>query len=271
MGSNQRATICKSNISLTNKGDLYMLSTKQTQKRRISMNIVICDDNPTFLNDFHRQLQDIAAQCDWIGHYTLYQSPIQLLAADLSTADILFLDIDMPDIDGIRAGRELREKYPKLVIVFVTGFIKYARDGYSVEAFRYLLKSSLQDELLSCIRDIQRKMYETQESISVKGLEYSLQVQLRDIIYFEGTAQRHVIMHTRNNNFECLGKLTAFETQLQNRGFLRIQRSYLVNMFHITWIKNYHVHLSNREQLKVSERNYPTITAQYLSWKGKQL
>lgn len=240
-------------------------------KRRISMNIVLCDDNPTFLNDFHHRLQSIAAQCDWVCQYTLYQSPMQLLAADLSTTDILFLDIDMPGINGITAGRELREKYPELIIVFVTGFIQYARDGYSVAAFRYLLKDSLQTELPACIRDIQKKMYESQESITVRGMEYAVQVRLQDMLYLEGTAQRHVIMHTRHSTFECLGKLTEYENQLKGRGFLRIQRSYLVNMYHIAWIKNYHVHLSNWEVLKVSERNYSNVTTQYLSWKGKQL
>lgn len=248
-----------------------MLGERQQKKRPIPMKIVLCDDNPTFLNDFHQQLQSIAAQCDWVCQYTLFESPIQLLAADLASTDILFLDIDMPGMNGIKAGKELREKYPELIIVFVTGFIQYARDGYSVAAFRYLLKDSLQTELPACIRDIQEKMYERQESILIRELEYSAQVQLQDILYFEGTAQRHVIMHTRHGVSECLGKLSDYETQLQNRGFLRIQRSYLVNMFHIAWIKNYYVHLSNGEKLKVSERSYSEVTAQYLSWKGKRL
>ena len=235
------------------------------------MNIVLCDDNPTFLNDLHHQLQSIAAQCDWVCQYTLYQNPMQLLAADLSATNILFLDIDMPGVNGIMAGRELREKYPALIIVFVTGFVQYARDGYSVAAFRYLLKDSLETELPACIRDIQKKLYESQESILIRGLEYSVQTRLQDILYFEGTAQRHVILHKRNGIAECLGKLSEYEVQLQNRGFLRIQRSYLVNMFHIDWIKNYHVFLSNGERLKASEQNYSNVTAKYLNWKGKQL
>lgn len=81
------------------------------------MNIVLCDDNPTFLRNLHHRLQYIAAQCDWICQYTLYQSPMQLLSADLSTTEILFLDIDMPGINGIQTGRKLREKYSDLIIV----------------------------------------------------------------------------------------------------------------------------------------------------------
>ena len=94
------------------------------------------------------------------------------LGADLSAADTLFLDIDMPGIDGITAGRELRGRYPDLIIVYVTGYVQYARDGYSVAAFRYLLKDSLDEELPDCLRDIQQKLYAQQESIVIRGLEY---------------------------------------------------------------------------------------------------
>lgn len=164
----------------------------------------------------------------------------------------------------------MRDKYPELIIVYVTGYVQYARDGYSVAAFRYLLKDSLDTELPDCIRDIQKKLYAQQKSITVRGLEYLSQTRLQDILYFEGTAQRHVIVHTRQGKSECVGKLSEYEAELQDQGFLRIQRSFLVNMFHIEWIKNYHVHLSNGENLKVSERSYSKITTQYLMWKGRQ-
>lgn len=248
-----------------------MLKNNQYSKRRTYMNIILCDDNPTFLNNFHHQLQSAVAQCDWVCRYTLYQSPLQLLSADLSDAEILFLDIDMPKLNGIATAQKLRENYPDLIIIFVTGFIQYALDGYSVSAFRYLLKDSLQSELPACIRDIKRKLYESQEAITIKGIEYSMQVRVQDILYFEGTSQRHVIMHTKHGVMECLGKLSEYETLYHRNGFLRIQRSYLVNMFHIAWIKNYHVFLSNNESLKVSERNYANVTKEYLNWKGKQM
>ena len=246
-----------------------MLKKNLGIERRIDMNIVLCDDNPTFLKLFHQKIQINAAKYNWICEYQLYRNAHQLLGADLSTADILFLDIDMPGIDGITAGRELRGRYPDLIIVYVTGYVQYARDGYSVAAFRYLLKDSLDEELPDCLRDIQQKLYAQQESIVIRGLEYIRPMRLQDILYFEGTSQRHVIIHTRQWDAECLGKLSDYETELQGQGFLRIQRSFLVNMFHIELIKNYHVQLSNGKELKVSERRYSSITSQYLMWRGR--
>ena len=246
-----------------------MLKKNLGIERRIDMNIVLCDDNPTFLKLFHQKIQINAAKYNWICEYQLYRNAHQLLGADLSTADILFLDIDMPGIDGITAGRELRGRYPDLIIVYLTGYVQYARDGYSVAAFRYLLKDSLDEELPDCLRDIQQKLYAQQKSIVIRGLEYIRPTRLQDILYFEGTSQRHVIIHTRQWDAECLGKLSDYETELQGQGFLRIQRSFLVNMFHIELIKNYHVQLSNGKELKVSERRYGSITSQYLIWRGR--
>lgn len=82
-----------------------MLSIQLQQKRRITVNIVLCDDNPTFLKNLHSRLQTIAAKYDWICNYKLFHDAFQLLTADLSTIDILFLDIDMPEINGITAGK----------------------------------------------------------------------------------------------------------------------------------------------------------------------
>lgn len=234
------------------------------------MNIVLCDDNSTFLSHFRERLQSLAAKYDWVCKYTFFHDAEQLLLSDLSSVDIIFLDIDMPGVNGITAGKMLRGRYPDLIIVYVTGYVQYARDGYSVAAFRYLLKDALDVELPDCIRDIQNKLYTQHESMTIKGMEYDIQTRLQDIIYFEGTAQRHVIMHTRQGNLECLGKLSEYENYLQTHGFLRIQRSFLVNMSHINWIKNYHVHLSNGEKLKVSERNYANITSRYLMWRGRE-
>lgn len=248
-----------------------MLKSNMKQKRRIMMNIALCDDNPTFLKSFHRKLQSNVAKLDWVCKYSLFYDPLRLLDSDLSNINILFMDIDMPGINGITAGRSLRDKYPDLIIVFVTGFIQYARDGYSVAAFRYLLKDSLDVELPACLHDIHKKIYAQQECINIKGIEYSLKTRIQDILYFEGTSHRHVIMHTKCDTVECIGKLSEYESQFENHGFLRIQRSFLVNMFHIDWIKNYYVQLSTGESLKVSERSYSDVLGRYLMWKGQQL
>jgi DNA-binding LytR/AlgR family response regulator len=235
------------------------------------MEIVLCDDNPVFLKELQRQIQHIAAQRNLTFQYRCFQSPKALLEAELSEVQVIFLDIDMPEINGIEAARALRQRYREVIIVFVTGYIQYAREGYQVEAFRYLMKDGLEEELPDCLRDIQEKLYKNQACISVEQSGITIQVPLREITYFEGTAYRRVILHRTHGSLECPGKLGDYAAQLEDKGFLRIQRSYLVNMEHILWIHNYQAALEDGTRLKVSERSYGEIVRQFLLWKGQQL
>ena len=77
------------------------------------------------------------------------------------------------------------------------------------------------------------------------------------------------ILHSAQ--LECIGLLSELEGQLAGAGFLRIQRSYLVNMAHIEKITNYYAYLSTGEALKVSVQNYREVCRQFLLWKGRHL
>ena len=91
----------------------------------------------------------------------------------------------------------------------------------------------------------------------------------------EGTARRHILLHLtsggRQTRLECIGLLSELEGQLAGAGFLRIQRSYLVNMAHIEKITTYYAYLSTGEALKVSVQNYREVCRQFLLWKGRHL
>ena len=89
------------------------------------MNCVICDDDPLFAEQLEERIRGQCVQNDW--EYRCRQADTQtLLALDLSAVDVLFLDIEMPDINGLEAAKQIRQRYDDLLLVFVTGFIDYA-------------------------------------------------------------------------------------------------------------------------------------------------
>ena len=238
------------------------------------MNVAICDDNPIFMEHLHEAIMNHCARKDWICTCIHYQNPVDLLETDLTPIQVLFLDIDMPEINGLDVAHRLRKKYSELIIVFVTGFIEYAPAGYDVEAFRYLLKSDLRIRLPKCLDDIWERLYVTNDSIRVQLLDRSIKVRIKDILYIEGTPQRHVLLHTVINpqkTMECIGSLSNYEITLKEKGFLRIQRSFLANMWHIDDIRNYNAILDNGEQLRVSRSNYMKICEQFVLWEGQHL
>ena len=106
------------------------------------MKIAICDDSYEFACQLKEKLESICAKLDWQMESTVFSSPTALLSADLSAIQVLFLDIDMPGLNGIEVASRIRKHQKDLILVFVTAFIEYAPEGYHVEAYRYLLKQN---------------------------------------------------------------------------------------------------------------------------------
>lgn len=238
------------------------------------MNIAICDDNKFFMQELKHEIEEIAAKDDVILSCSLFSSPKALLASDLSKVDCLFLDVDMPSINGIETARMIRETNTELVIVFLTAFIEFAPAGYHVNAFRYILKSNYREQLKYIILDIQTKVFSQNNSIVIHQKDEDSIILLRNILFFEGTSSRTTIVHliNRSENLVCIGKqLADFDAKLASNGFLRIQKSFLVNMVHINKISNYHVFFRNGDSLKTSIKTYSSICEKYLQWRGRCL
>lgn len=236
------------------------------------LNVVICDDNLRFAQDLRTKIGDYFAKIDKQCHCNVFSAPEKLLSADLAETHVLFLDVDMPQINGIDVARKLREKYPDIFIVFVTGWIEYAPAGYHVNAFRYLLKQRLDNELTGCLDAIREQLFQNQERILLHGRESPLEVTLNDIMYVEGSSYRMVRVHLTNGCVvDCRGKLVDYETEFCTKGFLRVQKSFVVNMRCILQIKGYYAHLKNGEVIKTTERGYSQVCAEFLLWKGQQL
>lgn len=234
------------------------------------MNIVICDDERYFVDLLELKLKKYTAGKDIDLNLQTCYSAQSLLSLELLGCDAVFLDIDMPGTNGMEAAQALRKRYPKLILVFVTGWIQYAPAGYRVNAFRYLLKERLDDELDRCMDELVEKLREEAEVVSIHGRDRTLEVPIQNILYFEGTPRRYTLLHLYDTDecIECTGKLSDYDELLSAKGFLRLQKSYLANMEHIIKMKNYTAFLRNGQELKVSERQYAQIRKRFLLWKG---
>lgn len=243
------------------------------ETRKDEMKIVICDNEPMFILNMESMLRRYEAQNNITFSITTFSSPQMLLRADLTECDALFLDIEMQTLNGIETAKILRKKYKTLILVFVTRWIEYAPSGYRVEAFRYLLKKDLARELPICLREITEKLESSNAKILVSTVDGPISIQTQNIVFIEGTNHRSVLVYMNKNAtvVECYGKLLDFENKLSDSGFLRIQRSYLVNMHYIQKITNYIAFLNTGVSLKVSERNYSQVCKEFLLWRGRQL
>lgn len=207
--------------------------------------IAICDDEEYFCQ---REQQLIAKFMDRKGYpYKIdaFRSGIALLESpnQISQYDIIFLDVNMQEIDGIKTAKEIRKITKETYIVFVTAFLTYAPEGYKVDAIRYLLKDDecLDKAVMECLDTIVYKMdYEKQKYI-FEFQEGKIELFFEDILYIESNLHK-VIFHLKGNNkvkYTMYAKLDEIDNLLRDAGFCRIHKSYLVNLKYVESLKRY--------------------------------
>ena len=191
------------------------------------MRIAVCDDEEVFRTQEKELIDKLAGSIDVI--VDAYSDGRKLLEAfDKNPYDVLFLDIEMPAMDGITLAKKLRERSDSIYIVFLTGHVEYALEGYEVNALRYLTKPVQEDKLREVLRFVMdQSTSKRQILIKVDGDEMLINVS--DIIYLEAQNQ-YVMLYTTGGEYLVRYNIGDFEEQLKNDGFFRVHRGYLVSL-----------------------------------------
>lgn len=167
--------------------------------------------------------------------------------------DILFLDIEMPGLDGLATARRIREVDADVVLFFITEMPQYAIKGYEVAAFTYLLKpvpyASLAADLSRALKQVSTK--DTGSVVfTVSGRAHRIAVS--DILYIESLRHR-IHVHTQGEqDVAFTGTIKAMEAELSGRGLVRCNNGLLVNLRHVTAIDQTECTLTDGTQLPVS-------------------
>jgi DNA-binding LytR/AlgR family response regulator len=208
--------------------------------------IAICDDEPLHIDKIRSILLD-----EETDNYT---KPANLLNAITAGKryDVLFLDIMMPEIDGISLARELRELDEDMLIVFITSKIEFMQTGYEVKAFRYLLKDQIDTGLPKIWKDIEKELLNRADTYFTYEFERkTYRYPCRDILYLESNLRR-IILHTNRDTAALYGKLD--DLAIKYPMFVRVHKSFLVNRRHIRSISAGMVVLSNGDVLPISRK-----------------
>lgn len=233
------------------------------------ISIVVCDDQNTVLEHL---VDGIETTLDGLNEKAKVYSFTQVAHIPnsiLSGCDIALLDIDFESghYNGIDLARKIRAVRKDAVIIFVTNYVEYAPEGYEVNAFRYLLKSELTRKLPVYLSEALSQVKAHGESLKVQIHGEWIHIPLSEILYIE--SEKHtVIVHTQRKDYTYYTSLTTLEEQLASKGFLRIHKSYLVNMSHLQKFQSQGAVLDDGTTLRVSERSYADQKKKYLFWRG---
>ena len=231
--------------------------------------IAICDDDRRFAESLAARVDAFLTQNQVEAAIRVFYDAESFLASEVGEYQVMLLDMDLGSRNGIEVARELRNAQIGALIVYISAYIEMAPRGYEVNAFRYLLKHDLEELLEDTLGDVLRELENRNQVYEVTAKGRSESVYLADIRYFE-SFKRYVVIHTETEEYKQYRKISDLEAELGERGFLRVHKSFLVNMEKITCFQNKEVRLDDGTHLPCSRTAYKQILSRYMLWKGRR-
>ena len=181
---------------------------------------------------------------------TAFPDPTAFLEPYRPEWDIVFMDIEMPNMDGLEAARRLRALDQRVVLVFVTNMAQFAAKGYEVDALDYIIKPFAYPDFERKMARAVRLCEADSEAVVIARRGGSQRVLLRDVAYVE--VRGHSLeFHTEQGVVVGSGSLRELEGQLLPKGFLRCGKPYVVNLRHITAVQGSEVTLTDGTALPI--------------------
>lgn len=246
-----------------------MVEVQELEKK--TLHVLLCDDDPSFLDEQRKNVAAVFQQMQISARIDAFPALEKITKSQFAGYDIAVLDIDFREkrYNGIDIARALRIFRRDAVIIFVTNFIEYAPEGYEVQAFRYLLKSELEGKLGQYLRQAVEQLRSLRKILEIQSGGEKLRLRLDEIIYIESQGHAAIAHAASGRSYSFYKPLSVLEAQLEEDGFLRVHKSFLVNMRHIRKYQCKEAVLSDGTVLRVSERSYAEKKRKYLLWKGR--
>lgn len=228
------------------------------------LRIAICDDFPNEAT----ALKNCCSACTLIdeAEITVFNDGELLFNSHQKDRfDIVFLDVDMPNIDGINLGKNLRQIDKQVIIIFYTNYQQYAINAYDCEAFHYLLKPCSQDKVELILKRATAKLGLLHKYHVIKIQNKVQRILLNDIYYIE-YCRKHIIYHTVDQHILTTGKFSDVINELQKYGFYQVHQGYIVNLAKVRDIKGYSVLLDNGNNVMISVRKKSDVLLAYAKY-----
>ncbi len=164
--------------------------------------------------------------------------------------DILLLDIEMGQMDGVTLAKRIRTDNRRLQIVFITGFPDFMAEGYEVSALHYLMKPVMEEKLLTVLDRAAGNLGKAEKHLCVSFDRQTALLPLSQITYIEAQKQ-YVAIHTETREYRMKASLSDTEKQLDEY-FFRCQRSFLVNLRYVRRIDRDQVLLTDGTAVPIS-------------------
>lgn len=216
------------------------------------MHIVICDDDTEFANELKVLAEKGLEALDIHPEFSVYNCGASVIS-DIPQCDAIFLDIDMPDVNGFEIAQKINET-GNTFIIFVTSYDELVYSSIKFRPFRFIRKSRLDNELPEVLNALASAVVKR-----AAGRRFKLHTKTTDVFlnvdeikYMETFGHWIRVYVSDAKCIECYGSLLDMEKQLSELDFVRIHKSYLVNCRYVYSIERGRVILTDKTELPLS-------------------
>ena len=230
--------------------------------------IIVCDDEPTACALVEKHLRQIADELQEEFRISCFSGAEELLAGPVD-ADILLLDIQMGEMSGMDAARQLRAAGNDVLIIFITSMTQYAIEGYEVHAFGFLPKPIQYAVLKIRISDALFQLKRKQGSmVQIQTTSGTYPVRTSEILYFESYGHDiHVVSKTSSYD-RASATMQKYEEQFRPYHFFRCHKSYLINLAQIKAIHTDYVLMNNGASVPISKYRKRDLNNAFAAYQG---
>ncbi len=216
------------------------------------LKIAIVDDDSVYIEALKAHIEIYQSERKLNIEINVFSSGLQLITDYEPNYDILFLDIEMPHMDGMELARSIRKSDPYVVIVFVTNMAQYAVKGYEVNAFDYMVKpidyTHFAVKFGAAIEAVNKR---ENFGILIPWEDGTRQMNVQEIFFIE-VRDHWLYIYSPEGEFQMLGSLKEMEEQLVDHHFIRCNKSCLINLQYVTKMRSDVVVMQSGHKLSIS-------------------
>ena len=240
------------------------------------ISFVVCDDEELILDAVYSRVLTIFKRSGFIATGLRFRSSVQLknyvLKKDwLVEPDIIFLDIDMPELNGIELGKIIKNNLPKTEIIFVSNRYEKVFDTFNIHPFGFVRKNNFSADMANTLKAYINAHVSAENYFVIQQDNKSVtrKLPINDMVFIESMKSHQIIHMANGEEIDVKMTMDDLEAGLIEHNVLRTHKSYLVNLKYITRIETTGIELSNGTTVGVSRRKIGEIKTALLKYLRK--
>lgn len=217
------------------------------------MNILICDDEDQYLDSMKSHVKEYMNNHYIKANIIAVKSPSNIINNDIKI-DLAFLDIQMPNIDGITLAKSLKARNDKIILIFVTNYDEYQDEAMDLRIFRFFKKPFEAQRLYSSLDKAMEYIDEQYIDLFLYNNGEQIRILTDDIVYIRRENRKIILTDINGKEYVTRENIDSWDNKLPNSFFYQVHKSFLINLHYITKYSYTELYLNSEIRIPIASR-----------------